>query len=658
MLAITQFEVYVLQKGRWTLHARYPGEERREAVADAHTVETRTGFPSKVIRETYFPDVNDSERFTIYTSPKIKEAEANRLRAKPRRRSPMTAVRAAANTIARRRPMPVNVRPRLTPAQVFFRIIVTGAVSLLAATILTVVVNWSLSRFSAAGVEISPNMRSATLTYAYVAIFLFFFYSLVRSRLPLHRLLADLWNKATPKLELPEQAAGAAPPRVKPKHDRPPSPETLREIDEMKVKRGDLDLAKPQELEATAPAVVVKMPESVPSPANDDAEKQAAEKQAKAEAKRKKKAEAEAAAQVAAERAAAAKTAAAEAAIAAEDAEEVPAESLNLERMVLRRFASDVVAPALKTNLPDDPVTRRAAAIVLAGGAAGVAATARLNARAEASLLRDALQHMGMNSAVIESFMSQRTEHLTTPANAPLLAAGRNALAAYLQGSGHVVTTLSHAMAAARSPFHQTHTPLFERAASGDMVPLLDVYVLTELREDHLPAQETAAQESAQEQAHDLAMGTHNGIVRAAIAAHGGHEVKHTGKGIFARFATAQTAVNAAIEMQTNFTGNAAGLAVGVIGNTVAGEDPILSADLVRQAQAIVAQAVTGQIVCEPQVQAAIEQQNDAEEAQAGAGPVDTTTSAPADDIFSAMPATEPSFETVKIAPANTVRAS
>lgn len=73
MLAVTQFEVHVYQHGRWTIHARYPSEEREEAVRDASATENTTGRPTKVIRETYFPQTNNTETVTVYVSPKTKE---------------------------------------------------------------------------------------------------------------------------------------------------------------------------------------------------------------------------------------------------------------------------------------------------------------------------------------------------------------------------------------------------------------------------------------------------------------------------------------------------------------------------------------------------------------------------------------------------------
>ncbi len=61
--------------------------------------------------------------------------------------------------------------------------------------------------------------------------------------------------------------------------------------------------------------------------------------------------------------------------------------------------------------------------------------------------------------------------------------------------------------------------------------------------------------------------------------------------------------------MQRGFTEEGSKLAIGIIGNTDAGEDPLLSANLVRQAQAIVARTATGEILCETQIQAALQRQ-------------------------------------------------
>ena len=611
MLAITQFEVYAFAKGRWTLHARYPSEERQQAILDARTTESATGFPTKVLRETYFPEINNSETITAYISPKAKAAQ-RRSTAKP---TPAAGnVLQAASDVTGQSVRRTNARPQLTTAQAFFRILVAAGMSLGAATLTTGIFAWTLSWIAGAGVSIDPNTRTTLVTYAYGVMFLFFFWSLYRSRLPLHRALADLWQKASAKTQSPlsTPAMGGKPPRVKPKHDNPSSPETLREWEDLKLKRGDIDTTKPAEIpEVPAAAAVVAVAPPVeaappPQPEKKVAEKVAPEKvpapvepppvldaEKTSETKKKEKT-------------------AAEAALAKKEAADT--DDLNLERMVMRRFAVDIVKPAIKSAMPDDPVARRGATVVLAGGAAGVAATARVGGNAELELLTDALRHIGMNQASVDTFMSQHTQLVSAPANAALLAAGRTALAAYLEGGVDIVTTLARALTNWRTPFGQTYTPFSTAFSAADTLPLIDVYMMTELRETVRPAEK----ETLTDAFHDQAMGVHNNIVRHTMAVHGGHEVKHTGKGIFARFSTASAAIDAATSIQRQYAPETSKIAIGIVGNNIAGEDPIMSANLVRQAQAILARAGAGEILCEAKVRAAAQRQRSGDPGSSG----------------------------------------
>ena len=90
MLAITQFEVYVLENGRWTIHARYGSDQRKAAVMDARTTEFTTGLPTKVVAETYFPEINESELVTAYISPKARELREQAKTVKRAGRAPGT----------------------------------------------------------------------------------------------------------------------------------------------------------------------------------------------------------------------------------------------------------------------------------------------------------------------------------------------------------------------------------------------------------------------------------------------------------------------------------------------------------------------------------------------------------------------------------------
>jgi hypothetical protein len=478
-------------------------------------------------------------------------------------------------------------RARLSPANVFFRVIVAGGLSLIAATLVVGVFNWILSRLAGAGMGLSSAMNSTVLTYSYVVMFLFFFFSLFRSRLPLHRLLADLWQRSQGRAKVDVAAMAARPGRIKPKHERG-SAESLREWEDLKIKRGDTDPAKPPEvLEVEPPAAAAAPPGAEP-------------KAAAAETRAEAKAAIEAARVAAeAEKALAAK-ATAEAIRKRKQAEEAAAAAaaatLELERTILRRFASDVVRPIIGNGVPDDPVSRRGAALLLTGAATGLSATANIGPDASMGLLSDVLRHVGITEAAIDIFISQYFEQISAPSNQPLVSVGRSAIARYLQGTADVRPIVVAALAGWRTPFGQPTEPAFDAVVP----PLIDVYVLTELRLD--PAPTNGPRAEAQELAKDIAMGQHNGVVRTILSEHGGHEVKHTGVGIFARFGAADAAMAAASEMQDRLLATGLKVAIGVIGNINASEDPMLTPDLFHRAQTLTAQAAPGEVSSEPQV--------------------------------------------------------
>lgn len=112
--------------------------------------------------------------------------------------------------------------------------------------------------------------------------------------------------------------------------------------------------------------------------------------------------------------------------------------------------------------------------------------------------------------------------------------------------------------------------------------------------------------DNAAEAARDAAMGFHNSVVRSVLGTHAGHEVKHTGMGIFAQFKDAGVAVAAASEMQRRFTASyGPKLAVAVIAKNDNDDDPLLTPNVVRQAQTVAAHTSDGEIVVEKRVRKA-----------------------------------------------------
>lgn len=100
-LMVVSYEVYVLSKEGWTLHARYPGDEQKEALTEAKAAEARLAAATKVIRSEYSPRGNEEVRKEIYSSRMTAAEATTRLPAPPKKEAP---------------PKPVAVTPRPSKA--------------------------------------------------------------------------------------------------------------------------------------------------------------------------------------------------------------------------------------------------------------------------------------------------------------------------------------------------------------------------------------------------------------------------------------------------------------------------------------------------------------------------------------------------------------
>jgi len=66
--SITTYEIYLVDNGRWALHARYRREEREKALEEARNMERELNTQVKVVREIYDPSDNSNEETTIYST--------------------------------------------------------------------------------------------------------------------------------------------------------------------------------------------------------------------------------------------------------------------------------------------------------------------------------------------------------------------------------------------------------------------------------------------------------------------------------------------------------------------------------------------------------------------------------------------------------------
>jgi class 3 adenylate cyclase len=88
----------------------------------------------------------------------------------------------------------------------------------------------------------------------------------------------------------------------------------------------------------------------------------------------------------------------------------------------------------------------------------------------------------------------------------------------------------------------------------------------------------------------------HNAVVRAALAAHDGEEVKHTGDGIMASFGSAVSAVQAALQIQRDLEGGEIRVRVGINAGEPIGEDHDYFGTAVQLAARICDRAEPGQV--------------------------------------------------------------
>ena len=263
--------------------------------------------------------------------------------------------------------------------------------------------------------------------------------------------------------------------------------------------------------------------------------------------------------------------------------------------------------------MPDDSVTRRGGALMLAGAASALRATIALLTTsqrvptADWNLLGSMSDNADIARYMTEAFLDDYTEHVTAADNAPVVETGRKVMAGYLTGETNLVRVVTATLAEWRIPFTQTPDILPTKevyAPETDTAPsLLGVYLLTEVRHD-LHANSEGTDKAQIEAAHNAAMDAHNAVVRATMTVHNGNEITHTGKGIFAHFVSPDDALDAAIDVQRWFGAHhGPGVAIGLIGNSNDDEDPNFSPALSRHVQAVVAKAGSGEILCEHRVQ-------------------------------------------------------
>ncbi len=81
---IVSYELFTLEISGWTLHGRYPSAELDDVIADAKAIKTHQGHATKLVRETYYPDTNQSDDAVVRINPNLADYKRKLTRSQPR----------------------------------------------------------------------------------------------------------------------------------------------------------------------------------------------------------------------------------------------------------------------------------------------------------------------------------------------------------------------------------------------------------------------------------------------------------------------------------------------------------------------------------------------------------------------------------------------
>ena len=215
-----------------------------------------------------------------------------------------------------------------------------------------------------------------------------------------------------------------------------------------------------------------------------------------------------------------------------EDDEEATEEEVKDSRKGLMTFLQGSLAGMVKGGFQLDSINKFGCHLFLAGACEAQARRAGLNHDQFVEMLANSIGVLGSSASVAHKFGEKYEEYLLEPRYAEMFKAGGNAMESYLADGGDGAEALSGALETWNNP---------DKAADeGDglmAVLFTDIVGSTKMNQKHGDA-------AAQRVVHD-----HNSIVRAALQNNKGTEVKHTGDGIMAPFASSANAVEAGIEM-------------------------------------------------------------------------------------------------------------
>jgi len=274
-----------------------------------------------------------------------------------------------------------------------------------------------------------------------------------------------------------------------------------------------------------------------------------------------------------------------------EEGQSTPSQTREKSRVDALRFLSGALS-LLKEERPQlDKSSRFAIHLFLAGAMELMGDHRGLEPSARREILLDIVTTFGTKPEMAAIFVDRYEDYLMLPTNLEMVRAGRAAMDHFLSGPeidafGDLPTALANWSNPEQSPAQQT-------PAAVTTVIFTDMVGSTDLTQ-------SIGDDMAQE-----AVRRHNTIVRNALRDFQGREIKHTGDGIMASFASASHAIDASIQIQQQIAQHNAKrpdlplwLRIGMNAGEPIQEENDLFGTTVQLAARVCAQATAQQIFC------------------------------------------------------------
>jgi adenylate cyclase len=546
------YEVYVLQEGRWQVHLSFEGADREKAQNAALDLDKTSRAPVRLVRETINPETNTSEEVIAWQNAKAKDMPdaddmfGQKAKEKPKKkdkpRPPASAPRAkAAPEPAFEAQQPAAPRKRRKKKKkkksnsVLTKIGIVVAMSLAmaaGATAATMFAIGALTKFRI----IQQDDRSAMVAGAFVLSYgISALYQLVRQFE-----LNKYWNfnfsfrrrakapKASPT-EMIKKMKTAAPTGADMSEINMDTPgagaaamaqaalEELREsvaqqdAEEAGDRQQDDDAAAETQVEQ--PEEQAPLPESEPPPPAPEPPKPVEPPKAEKPAEKQ-----------------VAPPPPPEPPKPVEKPPERPPAEVEAQKHFMG-FVGDAVKVANGTTQLN-AMSRFGLNLYLAGACSTLGQSRKLGRMPQLTILRDSLESAGTSRARAESFCAELPSYGKNPRYSSMLQAGGNAMTRHMAGNLPATTDLAELLGE------------WGRPEKRSAVPAEITFLFTDL------VGSTAMTSQLGNAAAQKIVRAHNSAVRDALKAFGGREVKHTGDGIMATFPSPIAGVQATIQMQ------------------------------------------------------------------------------------------------------------